>query len=107
MLLDYYLPGRRYEEALRALRRLEKRLGVEDGGMKARLSGAALVADKPEDAASFAERAVTLEPGLELGWWSTLQASTAHSRFDPAMKARVVLEQTLGRTPDPRALAAP
>ncbi len=104
MLLDYYFPARRYEDALQALLRLEKRLGVEDGAMKARLSAAALVADKLEDAASFAERAVTLEPGLELGWWSTLQASTVQSRFDTAIKALGVLEKQFGRTLDAEAL---
>ncbi len=96
MLLDYYFPSRRYEEALQALLRLEKRLGVEDGVMKARLSAAALVAGKIQDASSYARRAITLEPGLELGWWSTLQVSIVLSRFDIATEALVVLDKQFG-----------
>jgi tetratricopeptide (TPR) repeat protein len=100
MLLDYYFPSRRYEDALQALLRLEKRLGVEDGAMKARLSAAALVAGKIRDASSYAGRAITLEPDLELGWWSTLQASIVVSRFDIATEALVVLEKQFGRELD-------
>ncbi len=100
MLLDYYFPSRRYEDALQALLRLEKRLGVEDGAMKARLSAAALVAGKVQDASSYAGRAITLEPDLELGWWSTLQASIVVSRFDIATEALVVLEKQFGRELD-------
>jgi tetratricopeptide (TPR) repeat protein len=103
MLLDYYFPSRRYEEALQALLRLEKRLGVEDGAMKARLSAAALVAGNVEDASSFADRAINLEPGLELGWWSTLQASIVMSHFDTATEALAVLEKQFGRSLDPEA----
>ena len=103
MLLDYYFPSRRYEEALQALLRLEKRLGVEDGVMKARLSAAALVAGKIQDASSYARRAITLEPGLELGWWSTLQVSIVLSRFDIATEALVVLEKRFGRELDDEA----
>ena len=103
MLLDYYFPSRRYEEALQALLRLEKRLDVEDGAMKARLSAAALVAGKIQDASGYAGRAITLEPGLELGWWSTLQASIVLSRFDIATEALVVLEKRFGRELDDEA----
>ena len=103
MLLDYYFPSRRYEEALQALLRLEKRLGVEDAAMKARLSAAALVAGNVQDASTFAGQAISLEPGLELGWWSTLQASIAVSRFDIATEALAVLEKQFGVELDPEA----
>ncbi len=104
MLLDYYFPSRRYEEALQALLRLEKRLGVEDGAMKARLSAAALVAGNVQDASTFAGKAISLEPGLELGWWSALQASVVMSRFDIATESLAVLEKQFGRVLDPEAL---
>ncbi|MDH3533176.1 MAG: hypothetical protein OEO82_09620, partial [Gammaproteobacteria bacterium] len=38
MLLDYYFPTRRYEEAMQALQRLYARLDVDDAAMEARLS---------------------------------------------------------------------
>ena len=30
--------------------------------------------DNPQDASQYAERALELEPGLELAWWSALSA---------------------------------
>ena len=96
MLLDYYFPSRRYEDALQALLSLEARLGVEDAAMQARLSAAKLVMGEADAAAVYADRAVELEPGLELGWWSALRARTAVSRFDDAVETLEVLEARFG-----------
>jgi hypothetical protein len=77
MLLDYYFPSRKYEQAMQALLSLQSTLGVQDSAMSARLSAASLVNGNAEDALSYADQAVTIEPGLELGWWSALRAGTA------------------------------
>jgi len=103
MLLDYYFPSRKYEDAMQALLRLQSRLGVQDAAMAARLSAASLVLDNKEDAVDYAEQAVQIEPGLELGWWSALRARTAMNQFDGAVVALDVLEKTFGYTLGPEA----
>ena len=103
MLLDYYFPSRQYDKAMQALLRLQSRLNVPDAAMAARLSAASLVLDNAEDALSYAEQAVQIEPGLELGWWSVLRASAALSQYDVAVGALGELEQTFGYSLGPEA----
>ena len=103
MLLDYYFPSRQYEKATQALLRLQSRLGVPDAAMDARLSAASLVVGNAEDALSYAEQAVQIEPGLELGWWSVLRASAALNQYGSAVAALNELEQTFGYTLGPEA----
>jgi tetratricopeptide (TPR) repeat protein len=103
MLLDYYFPSRKYEEAMQALLRLQERLGVQDSAMSARLSAASLVLGNTEDALSYAEQAVQIEPGLELGWWSALRASTAVGQYGLAVDALDELDRTFGYTLGPEA----
>jgi hypothetical protein len=103
MLLDYYFPSRKYEEAMQALLRLQSRLGVQDAAMAARLSAASLVLGNSEDALSYAGQAVQTEPGLELGWWSSLRARTALGQFAGAVEALDELEKTFGYTLGPEA----
>jgi len=103
MLLDYYFPSRKFDQAMEALLRLQSRLRVQDSAMSARLSAAALVLGNAEDALSFATEAVELEPGLELGWWSVLRASAALDKFAEAVEALDVLEKQFGYTLSPQA----
>ncbi len=93
MLLDYYFPTRRYEDAFAALLRLKDRLGVDDAAMLARLSAAALVLGRQDDAVDYAESALAMEDDLELAWWSALRAHAATGDFDKAAAAVVVLER--------------
>jgi tetratricopeptide (TPR) repeat protein len=92
MLLDYYFPARKYAEALAALTRLYARLGFEDAAMEARLSAAELVLGKTDEARTRADRAVSLEPGLELGWWSALGVRVALGDYAGSVEALKVLE---------------
>jgi len=103
MLLDYYFPTRKYDLAMESLLRLQSRLGVQDSAMSARLSAAALVLGNTEEALTFAEDAIQLEPGLELGWWSALRARTALDQFSEAVAALDVLEKQFGYTLSPQA----
>ena len=103
MLLDYYFPSRKYEQAMQALLSLQSRLGVQDSAMLARLSAASLVLGNAEDALSYADQAVTIEPGLELAWWSALRARTAMRQFATAVAALDELEKTFGYTLGPEA----
>jgi len=92
MLLDYYFPARKYTEALAALTRLYARLGFEDAAMEARLSAAELVLGKTGEARTRADKALRLEPGLELGWWSALGARVALGDYAGSVEALKVLE---------------
>lgn len=104
LLLDYYFPARMYEEALRALERLDDRLGVDDAAMQARLSAATLVVGAAEDANSHADAALELEPGLELAWWSALRARAAVADYERAVVALERLENGFGHRLDRAAL---
>lgn len=103
MLLDYYFPSRKYQQAMQALLSLQSTLGVQDAAMLARLSAASLVLGDAEDALSYADQAVTIEPGLELAWWSALRARTAMRQFETAVAALDELEKTFGYTLGPEA----
>lgn len=98
MLLDYYFPTRRYQEAMDSLVRLQSRLRVPDSAMSARLSAAALVLGDNEGALAQAETAIQMEPGLELGWWSVLRARVTLEQFAGAVEALDVLEKQFGYT---------
>lgn len=104
MLLDLYFPTRQYQKAYDALLRLEQRIGAEDAGMKARLSAAALVLERHEDAVEYAARAVELDPAVELGWWSMLRAAALTGDFSGAVAALDRLEAEFGHELGPEAL---
>ena len=104
LLLDYYFPTRRYEDARASLERLSARLGVEDAAMEARLSSADLVMRNNELALQHAERAVELENDLELGWWAVLRARNASRDYTGAVAALTTLEDQFGYDLNPEAL---
>ncbi len=104
-LLDLYFPAREYQKAYDALIRLEDALDVEnDGVMQARLSSAALVLGRAEDAIALAESSVTAEPDLELGWWAVLRSQVAARQYDQAVNALTKLEGDFGHSLGPDAL---
>jgi hypothetical protein len=96
MLLDHYFPQRKYREANDALLGLYRKLGFDDAAMEARLSAAVLVMGNPGDAAAHAEKALQLEPDLELGWWSALNARVALEDYAEAVAALTVLAEEYG-----------
>ena len=98
MLLDYYVPTRRYDEAIEALQRTYAKFGFDDAAMEARISAITLANGNGEDAAAYAERAILFEPGLELGWWSALRARVATGDFAGAVEALQQLEENFGHT---------
>lgn len=104
LLLDYYFPTRRYEDARASLQRLAARLAVEDAAMEARLSSAELVMRNTDAAVQHAERSVELESDLELGWWSVLRARNAAQDFAGAVEALATLEDDFGYDLNPEAL---
>ncbi len=104
MLLDYYFPSRMYEEAFQALQRLADRLDVQDAAMEARLSAAALVMGNTSEAVLYADEALQLEPTLELGWWSALNARAAAADYPGSVEALQKLEGEFGYELGPEAL---
>ena len=104
MLLDYYVPSKMYEQAVAALQRTYDDFDFDDAAMEARLSSIVLVMAYAEDASAYADRAIELEPGLELAWWSALRARAALSNFAGAVEALQQLEQHHGHSLGPDAL---
>ncbi len=105
LLLDYYFPTRRYEQAKAALERLNRRLDVDDAVHEARMSSTALVMREVEAAAEHAEKSLELEDDLELAWWSALRARVAVENYSAAVEALKRLESAFGHNLDPEALA--
>jgi len=107
LLLDYYFPSRRYEDAKGALLRMSAELGIEgnDSVHEARMSAAELVLGDTEAAASHANRAVELEPELELGWWSALRARAALADYPGCIEALDKLSGDFGHALERDALA--
>ena len=105
LLLDHYFPSRRYDEAKAALLRLNARLDVEDSAHEARLSAAELVRGNAELALAHADRALELEPGLELAWWSALRAHAALADYAGSIEALERLSADFGHTLEREALA--
>ena len=97
-MLDYYVPQREYDAAIAALQRTYEKFGFTDAAMEARISAITLVAGNIADAGAYAERAVSLEPGLELGWWSALRARVAAEDYSGSVAALQRLEEHHGHT---------
>jgi len=104
MLLDLYFPSRKYDKAFDALQRLSDRLGFPDAAMDARMSATMLVMDKPQEASLYAERALELESGLELAWWSALSVRANLIDFAGSVEALQRLEGEFGYELGPEAL---
>lgn len=96
MLLDYYVPSHRFDLAIEALQRTYDKLGFEDAAMEARLSAITLAKGNAADANAYAERAILMEPQLELGWWSALRARVGVADFAAAVAALQHLEEHFG-----------
>jgi hypothetical protein len=104
MLLDYYFPAQQYEQALQSLQGLYAKLDVDDAAMEARLSAAALVLGKAEEANAHANKALQLEAGLELASWSALRARAAVEDYSGAVENLQQLETRFGHELGPDAL---
>ncbi|MDA1063717.1 MAG: hypothetical protein O2907_05180 [Proteobacteria bacterium] len=96
MLLDYYVPTQKLDEALTALQATYKQLGFDDAAMEARISAISLAKGNATDASTFAQRAIELEPGLELAWWSALRARVALADYTGSIEALDRLEKEHG-----------
>jgi hypothetical protein len=98
LLLDFYVPSKMYEEAVTGLQSTYETFGFDDAAMEARISSLTLAMDNAADADAYADRAIELEPGLELAWWSALRARAAMADFAGAVEALQQLEEEHGHT---------
>jgi len=100
LLSDFYLIVEDYEHAFTAMQRFEQHFAVNEGALPAKLSALALAIGKPEEAESFAVKATTNEPNVELGWWSLLRARSAAEDYQGALEALTYLEDNFGHRLD-------
>lgn len=104
-LVEFYIPMRRYQEAIDALVLLEEDLGITDGALGSLKAMAALADGNTADAEIFAQQATVAEPTLEVAWWSLLRARTAAGNYAGATEAMTRLEDDFGLTLDGEKLA--
>ena len=104
-LVEFFIPERRYREAVDALLRLEEDLGIVDGALGSLKAMAALADRNTQDAEFFAKQATEAEPTLEVAWWSLLRARTAAEDYAGATEAMTRLEDDFGLTLDAEKLA--
>jgi len=103
-LVEFYIPTRRYKEAIDALVLLETDLGVSDGAIGSLKAMAALADDNIDDAETYARQATESEPTLELAWWSLLRVRTRAGDYAGATAAMTRLEDDFGETLDAQKL---
>ena len=104
-LVEFYIPMRRYQDAIDALVLLEEGLGITDGALASLKAMAALADGNAADAETFANQAAKAEPTLEVAWWSLLRAHTAAENYAGATEAMTRLEDDFGLTLDGQKLA--
>jgi tetratricopeptide (TPR) repeat protein len=103
-LVEFYIPARRYKDAIDALVLLEQALSVSDGAIGSLKAMAALADGNIEDAETYAKQATELEPGLEVAWWSLLRVRTRAEDYAGATAAMTRLEDDFGESLDPQTL---
>ena len=94
--VEFYIPVRRYQEAIDALVLLEEDLRITDGALGSLKAIAALADGNMADAEIFARQATEVEPTLEVAWWSLLRAHTAAENYAGAIEAMTRLEDDFG-----------
>ena len=104
-LVEFYIPMRRYQDAIDALVLLEEDLGIVDGALGSLKAMAALADGNAADAQTFARQATQAEPTLEVAWWSLLRARTAAEDYAGATEAMTRLEDDFGLTLDAQKLS--
>lgn len=104
-LLDFYIPEKRYDDAIASLERLQNYLGIDDALVNARLSAIYLAKDDVEQAHALAMKSITQDADVELGWWSLLRARTSAENYAEAIEALVKLEEDFGHSLGPDALS--
>jgi hypothetical protein len=104
-LVEFYIPMRRYQDAVDALVLLEEDLGITDGALGTLKAMAALADGNAADAETFAKQATEAEPTLEVAWWSLLRARTAAEDYAGATEAMTRLEDDFGLTLNSQKLA--
>ena len=103
--VEFYIPMRRYQDAIDALVLLEEDLGITDGALGSLKAMAALADGNTVDAEIFAKQATAAEPTLEVAWWSLLRARTAAENYAGAIETMTRLEDDFGHTLDEQKLA--
>lgn len=105
MLIDYYFLEKKFDRVISSTEQLMKSFGVEDAALYAIKSNALMAKGNYSDAASQAERAISIEPEYENSYWSLLSASSKAKNFAKAVEAAKELEKRFSYQLGPEALS--
>ena len=103
-LVGFYIATRQFEKVIPELETLQAGLGVTDGVTESLKVSAAMALGDFERAEELALNATTVEPDLELSWWSLLRARTAAQDWSGATEAMTELEDRFGHLLIPQKL---
>jgi tetratricopeptide (TPR) repeat protein len=103
-LSNHYIQTGQFAEAIEVLTLLQGAMGLQDGATESLKAAAALALGNTADSERYALQATTLEPSLEVGWWSLLRARTRAGDFSGATVALARLEDDFGHSMDPATL---
>jgi hypothetical protein len=103
-LAEFYVQGRRFDDAIVLFDEFENAVGIEDGVVRSLKATAAMALGEFGQAQDFALDATQAEPDLELAWWTLLRTRTAAEDYAGATEALTQLEDRFGHLLIPQTL---
>ena len=97
-LIPYYFSKGDGDDAMASMRLLQESLGVHDGALLAFMARTALGLGNADEASILADEAVSMEFGLESGYWAAIDAHVALSNHSFAVLTARALEDQFGKT---------
>ena len=91
--IDYYVLRKEFDESIRSIDRLDKRLGG-DPYLNVMRAGTMILAERYAEAGAAAEKAVAAEPNLAPAYWSRITVSLKQKEFQDTFRwLRLVVEK--------------
>jgi hypothetical protein len=95
VLLDHYFMSKDLEKCLQAISAIESRVGV-DGMTQMVRSNIYMTVGKPQEALTFATKAIEVEPDMSTPYFTLAQSHVALGHFAEAVKVYTTLQENFG-----------